>query len=168
MSPLTLAKSKRWLPAIESSRGSPDRCEERECVQTRRRAATKRRITQHTGIVFSVQVFSVPLIPRRSVRVTLRDSSAGPFGSPLFVSKTTAGSYGVGCTACNAATTSPATFFTPLLPYRPVYLLANLPNCLLIFLCTYPMLAIRPTMRSTATLKSSRVLFLLAYRCACE
>ena len=165
-SPLTLGKSKRWLARHRVTWDAPDRCAARECVQERRRAATKRRITQLVDlIVFSALSF---LSHPCSVRVTLRDSSAGPVGSPLFVSKITAGSYGVGCTACNAATTSPATFFTPLLPYRPVYLLANLPNCLLIFLCTYPMLAIRPTMRSTATLKSSSVLFLLAYLCACE
>ena len=62
-SPLTLAKSKRWLPAIESSRGSPDQCSARECVQERRRAATKRRFRQlvdRTGIVFSALLFSVP------------------------------------------------------------------------------------------------------------
>ena len=149
-SPLSLAKSKRWLPAIESSRESPDRCAARECVQERWRAAHEEEISSarrsHRHCFFCT-VFSVPLC---SVRVMLRDSSAGPSGSPLFVSKAAAGSYGVGCTACSAATTSPATFFTPLLLYRPVYLLANLPNCLLIFLCTYPMLAIRPTMRSTA------------------
>ena len=38
--PLSRAeKLKRWQPAIESSRGSPDRCAEREYVQTRWRAA---------------------------------------------------------------------------------------------------------------------------------
>ena len=45
-SPLTLGKSKRWLARRRVTCEAPDRCEARECVQERRRAATKRRITQ--------------------------------------------------------------------------------------------------------------------------
>ena len=84
-SPLTLGKSKRWLARRRVTCEAPDRCEARECVQERRRAATKRRITQLVDlIVFSALSF---LSHPCSVRVTLRDSSAGPTGSPLFVSK---------------------------------------------------------------------------------
>ena len=98
-SPLTLAKSKRWLPAIESSRGSPDRCEARECVQERRRAATKRRITQ---ALFFLRWFFCPTLfcPRHTPGFVSR-----PSWLTTVVSKAAVGSYGVRCTACNAATT---------------------------------------------------------------
>ena len=89
MSPLTLAKSKRWQPAIESSRGSPDRCAERECVQKRWRAAhEEENHAAHRHCFFCAGFFCAGFsVPPCSVRVTLRDSSAGPTGSPLFVSK---------------------------------------------------------------------------------
>ena len=80
-SPLTLGKSKRWLARRRVTCEAPDRCEARECVQERRRAATKRRITQ---ALFFCAGFSVPPC---SVRVTRRDSSAGPVGSPLLCLK---------------------------------------------------------------------------------
>ena len=89
MSPLTLGKLKRWQPAIESSRGSPDRCAEREYVQVRWRAAHEE-ISSARQLrklhFFSLRWFFCPTT--NSVRVTLRDSTAGPTGSPLFVKNT--------------------------------------------------------------------------------
>ena len=75
VSPLTLGKSKRWQPAIESSRGSPDRCAERGYVQVRWRAAheeiSSARQLRKLHFFFLRWFFRPTAI---SVRVTLRIS----------------------------------------------------------------------------------------------
>ena len=87
VSPLTLGKLKRWQPAKVSSRGSPDRCAERGYVQVRWRAAHEEvssRQLRKRHFFFLCCFFPSH---RNSVRVTPRDSTAGPSGSPLCVLK---------------------------------------------------------------------------------
>ena len=131
VSPLTLGKSKRWQPAIESSRGSPDRCAEREYVQVRWRAAHERLVvilvsTSFFCSGFFCADFSVPPQILSVSRSGIRQQAHLAHHCLLKTRRYCDQSYRTSRTS--AAATCFRTFAMLLIPYLPMNLCANLLN----------------------------------------